>query len=79
MPVDAEFRVGTMGLGWDSEAQSGGRDKRGSPTREFDVALTTPRKGPTRCAVFDAGVRQTVRYYHVISADARRARSAMNR
>jgi uncharacterized repeat protein (TIGR03847 family) len=43
MPVDAEFRVGTMGLGWDSEAQT-----------EFDasVVLDDAEDGPDAVRVF---------------------------
>ena len=52
MPVDAEFRVGTMGLGWDSEAA----DRRGrtagghpKPSSTLPWCSTTPKRAPTRC------------------------------
>jgi uncharacterized repeat protein (TIGR03847 family) len=45
-PVDAEFRVGTMGLGWDSEAQT--------VVVEFDasVVLDDAEDGPDAVRVF---------------------------
>ena len=51
-PVDAEFRVGTMGLGWDSEARDrGGRAARGVRDRVRRVGGARRRRGraPTRC------------------------------
>ncbi len=51
-PVDAEFRVGTMGLGWDSEAQTvvvGAARGLRRRVRRLGGASTTPRTGPTPC------------------------------
>lgn len=48
MPVDAEFRVGTMGLGWDSEAQSVVVELLAVTDAEFDasVVLDDTEEGP---------------------------------
>lgn len=50
MPVDAEFRVGTMGLGWDSEAQTVVVELLAVTDSEFDArwCSTTPRRARTR-------------------------------
>lgn len=61
MPVDAEFRVGTMGLGWDSEAQSVVVELLAVTDAEFDARR---HRGRARrgAGISDAGVRPTVRY-----------------
>ena len=64
-PVDAEFRVGTMGLGWDSEAQTVVVELLAVSDTEFDasVVLDDTDEGPRRCAgVPDAGVSARVRH-----------------
>ena len=45
MPVDAEFRVGTMGLGWDSEAQTVVVELLAVTDTEFDASVMP---GPDR-------------------------------
>ncbi len=54
MPVDAEFRVGTMGLGWDSEAQSVVVELLAVTDAEFDasVVLDDTDEGPDALRVF---------------------------
>ena len=48
-PVDAEFRVGTMGLGWDSEARDRGRRAaRGLRDRVRRVGGARRRRGRSR-------------------------------
>src|SRR5260221_7788731 len=48
MPVDAEFRVGTMGLGWDSEAQTVGVELLAVTDAGFDalVGRDATERGP---------------------------------
>ena len=63
-PVDAEFRVGTMGLGWDSEAQTVVVELLAVSETEFDasVVLDDAEDGPRRGAgVPDARVGAAVR------------------
>ncbi len=54
MPVDAEFRVGTMGLGWDSEAQTVVVELLAVTDAEFDasVVLDDTEEGPDAVRVF---------------------------
>lgn len=54
MPVDAEFRVGTMGLGWDSEAQTVVVELLAVTDAEFDasVVLDDTDEGPDAVRVF---------------------------
>lgn len=54
MPVDAEFRVGTMGLGWDAEAQSVVVELLAVTEGEFDesVVLDDTDEGPDAVRVF---------------------------
>jgi uncharacterized repeat protein (TIGR03847 family) len=53
-PVDAEFRVGTMGLGWDSEAESVVVELLAVTETEFDasVVLDDAEEGPDAVRVF---------------------------
>jgi uncharacterized repeat protein (TIGR03847 family) len=53
-PVDAEFQVGTMGLGWDSEAQSVVVELLAVTDTEFDasVVLDDTEEGPDAMRVF---------------------------
>lgn len=53
-PVDAEFRVGTMGLGWDSEAQTVVVELLAVTDTEFDasVVLDDAEDGPDAVRVF---------------------------
>src|ERR1700712_4208202 len=53
-PVDAEFRVGTMGLGWDSEAQTVVVELLAVSDTEFDasVVLDDAEEGPDAVRVF---------------------------
>lgn len=53
-PVDAEFRVGTMGLGWDSEAQTIVVELLAVSDGEFDasVVLDDAEDGPDAVRVF---------------------------
>ena len=63
-PVDAEFRVGTMGLGWDSEAADRRRrTARGLRDRVRRVGGARRRRGGPRrgAGVPDAGVGPRVR------------------
>ena len=54
MPVDAEFRVGTMGLGWDAEAQSVVVELLAVSDTAFDasVILDDAEEGPDAVRVF---------------------------
>lgn len=53
-PVDTEFRVGTMGLGWDSEAQTVVVELLAVSDTEFDasVVLDDTEEGPDAVRVF---------------------------
>ena len=53
-PVDAEFRVGTMGLGWDSEAETVVVELLAVSETEFDasVVLDDAEEGPDAVRVF---------------------------
>jgi uncharacterized repeat protein (TIGR03847 family) len=53
-PVDAEFRVGTMGLGWDAEANSVVVELLAVSDTEFDasVILDDSEEGPDAVRVF---------------------------
>lgn len=53
-PVDAEFRVGTMGLGWDSEAETVVVELLAVTESEFDasVVLDDAEEGPDAVRVF---------------------------
>lgn len=53
-PVDAEFRVGTMGLGWDSEAETVVVELLAVSDTEFDasVVLDDAEDGPDAVRVF---------------------------
>ena len=53
-PIDAEFRVGTMGLGWDSEAQTVVVELLAVTETEFDasVVLDDAEEGPDAVRVF---------------------------
>ena len=64
-PVDAEFRVGTMGLGWDSEAQTVVVELLAVTDAEFDasVVLDDTEEGPDAVRVFlTPGVGSAVRH-----------------
>ncbi|MBJ8345629.1 DUF3090 domain-containing protein [Antrihabitans sp. YC2-6] len=54
MPVDAEFRVGTMGLGWDAEAGAVVVELLAVTEGEFDesVVLDDAEEGPDAVRVF---------------------------
>ncbi|MDL9935883.1 DUF3090 domain-containing protein [Gordonia sp. ABSL1-1] len=54
MPVDAEFRVGTMGLGWDAEAEAVVVELLALTDGEFDesVVLDDTDEGPDAVRVF---------------------------
>lgn len=54
MPVDAEFRVGTMGLGWDSDAESVVVELLAVTDTELDesVVLDDTEDGPDAVRVF---------------------------
>ncbi|MGV9711285.1 DUF3090 domain-containing protein [Gordonia sp. NPDC003424] len=54
MPVDAEFRVGTMGLGWDAESQAVVVELLAVTEGEFDesVVLDDTDEGPDAVRVF---------------------------
>lgn len=63
MPVDAEFRVGTMGLGFGGAERGGrtaGRHRRG--VRRFRGARRHRGRARRGAGISDAGVRPTVRY-----------------
>ncbi|HEX5145258.1 MAG TPA: DUF3090 domain-containing protein [Mycobacterium sp.] len=53
-PIDAEFRVGTMGLGWDSDAQTVVVELLAVSETEFDasVVLDDSEDGPDAVRVF---------------------------
>lgn len=72
-PVEAEFRVGTMGLGWDAEAQSVVVELLAVSETEFDasVILDDAEEGPDAVRVFlsPASAQQfAARSQRVISA-----------
>ena len=73
MPVDAEFRVGTMGLGWDAEAQSVVVELLAVSDTEFDasVILDDAEEGPDAVRVFlspESASEFAARSHRVISA-----------
>ena len=73
MPVDAEFRVGTMGLGWDAEAQSVVVELLAVSDTEFDasVILDDAEDGPDAVRVFlspESAQQFAARSHRVISA-----------
>ena len=73
MPVDAEFRVGTMGLGWDSEAQTVVVELLAVSDTEFDasVVLDDAEDGPDAVRVFltpESARQFATRSHRVISA-----------
>lgn len=72
-PVDAEFRVGTMGLGWDAEAQTVVVELLAVSDSEFDasVVLDDTEDGPDAVRVFltpDSARQFATRSNRVISA-----------
>lgn len=72
-PVDAEFRVGTMGLGWDAEAQSVVVELLAVTDGEFDasVILDDAEEGPDAVRVFlspESAQQFAARSHRVISA-----------
>lgn len=72
-PLDAEFRVGTMGLGWDAEAQSGVVELLAVSDTEFDasVILDDAEDGPDAVRVFlspESAREFAARSHRVISA-----------
>lgn len=72
-PVDAEFRVGTMGLGWDSEAESVVVELLAVSDTEFDasVILEDAEEGPDAVRVFlspESAQQFAARSQRVISA-----------
>src|SRR6478736_5462083 len=72
-PVDAEFRVGTMGLGWDSEAQTVVVELLAVSDTEFDasVVLDDAEDGPDAVRVFltpESARQFATRSHRVISA-----------
>jgi len=72
-PVDAEFRVGTMGLGWDAEAQAVVVELLAVSETEFDasVILDDSEDGPDAVRVFlspDSARQFATRSDRVISA-----------
>lgn len=72
-PVDAEFRVGTMGLGWDAEAQSVVVELLAVSETAFDasVILDDAAEGPDAVRVFlspDDAQQFAARSQRVISA-----------
>ncbi|NLU84958.1 DUF3090 domain-containing protein [Rhodococcus sp. HNM0569] len=54
MPIDAEFRVGTMGLGWDADAEAVVVELLAVSETEFDesVVLDDSDEGPDAVRVF---------------------------
>ncbi|WP_328857928.1 DUF3090 domain-containing protein [Williamsia herbipolensis] len=73
MPVDAEFRVGTMGLGWDAESEAVVVELLAITEGEFDesVVLDDTDEGPDAVRVFlsTAAAREfAARSSRVISA-----------
>lgn len=72
-PLDAEFRVGTMGLGWDAEAQSVVVELLAVSDTEFDasVILDDAEEGPDAVRVFlspESAREFAARSHRVISA-----------
>ena len=72
-PLDAEFRVGTMGLGWDAEAQSVVVELLAVSDTEFDasVILDDAEDGPDAVRVFlspESAQEFAARSLRVISA-----------
>jgi uncharacterized repeat protein (TIGR03847 family) len=72
-PVDAEFQVGTMGLGWDAEAQNVVVELLAVSDTEFDasVILDDSEEGPDAVRVFlspDSARQFATRSDRVISA-----------
>jgi uncharacterized repeat protein (TIGR03847 family) len=72
-PVDAEFRVGTMGLGWDAEAQSVVVELLAVSETAFDasVILDDAEEGPDAVRVFlspESAQQFAARSQRVISA-----------
>ena len=72
-PLDAEFRVGTMGLGWDAEAQSVVVELLAVTDTEFDasVILDDAEEGPDAVRVFlspESAQEFAARSHRVISA-----------
>lgn len=63
MPVDAEFRVGTMGLGWDAEANSVVVELLAVSEQEFDArwCWMTPRRARRGSGISVSGGGATVR------------------
>lgn len=84
MPVDAEFRVGTMGLGWDAEANSVVVELLAVSEQEFDasVVLDDSEEGPDAVRVFlslEAARQFATRSTRVVSAGRPPVRYARNR
>ncbi len=72
-PLDAEFRVGTMGLGWDAEAQSVVVELLAVSDTEFDasVILDDAEEGPDAVRVFlspESAREFAARSHRIISA-----------
>lgn len=72
-PVDAEFRVGTMGLGWDSDARSVVVEVLAATEGEVDeaVVLDDAEEGPDALRVFltaDAARQFATRSGRVVAA-----------
>lgn len=72
-PIDAEFRVGTMGLGWDAEAQSVVVELLAVSEDAFDasVILDDAEEGPDAVRVFlspESAQQFAARSHRVISA-----------
>ena len=84
-PLDAEFRVGTMGLGWDADAGAVVVELLAVSETEFDesVVLDDADDGPDRgpCVPDSGGKRASFRCGPNASSrrDARRARCVVNR
>ena len=73
MPIDAEFQVGTMGLGWDAEAQNVVVELLAVSDTEFDasVILDDAEDGPDAVRVFlspESALQFAARSHRVISA-----------
>ena len=73
MPIDAEFQVGTMGLGWDAEAQNVVVELLAVSDTEFDasVILDDAEDGPDAVRVFlspESARQFAARSHRVISA-----------
>lgn len=73
MPVDAEFRVGTMGLGWDAEAQSVVVELLAVTDEAVDtsVILDDAEEGPDAVRVFltpESARQFALRSHSVVSA-----------